>query len=165
MMHTGDVWELAVPGKLGFGEKGRSASPGKPRIPNNAVRLPPSLPPWGRREYAWVALVGGGAGGRAAAMCAANRRGACTCGPAPNPMPHTPEEMRRPLAPPSCAALLRRPLEPPSCAAQDLIFVVELSAVPGKDEEIIDILEAEAEEAAAAKAALGAKVAPKQPED
>ena len=49
--------------------------------------------------------------------------------------------------------------------AQDLIFVVELSAVPGKDEEIIDILEAEAEEAAAAKAALGAKVAPKQPED
>ena len=83
MMHTGDVWELAVPGKLGFGEKGRSASPGKPRIPNNA----------------------------------------------------------------------------------DLIFVVELSAVPGKDEEIIDILEAEAEEAAAAKAALGAKVAPKQPED
>jgi peptidylprolyl isomerase len=83
MMRTGDVWELAVPGKLGFGEKGRSASPGKPRIPNNA----------------------------------------------------------------------------------DLIFVVELSAVPGKDEEIIDILEAEAEEAAAAKAALGAKVAPKQPED
>lgn len=83
MMHTGDVWELAVPGKLGFGEKGRSASPGKPRIPANA----------------------------------------------------------------------------------DLIFVVELSAVPGKDEEIIDILEAEAEEAAAAKAALGAKVAPKQPED
>ena len=47
MMRTGDVWELAVPGKLGFGEKGRSASPGKPRIPNNAVRLPPpsSLPP------------------------------------------------------------------------------------------------------------------------
>ena len=38
MMHTGDVWELAVPGKLGFGEKGRSASPGKPRIPSNAVR-------------------------------------------------------------------------------------------------------------------------------
>merc|ERR1719478_1824595 len=36
MMHTGDVWELAVPGKLGFGEKGRSASPGKPRIPSNA---------------------------------------------------------------------------------------------------------------------------------
>ena len=111
-------------------------------------------------------------------MCAANRRGACTCGPAPNLKPHTLEEMRRPLAPPSCAALLRRPLappscaallrrplEPPSCAAQDLIFVVELSAVPGKDEEIIDILEAEAEEAAAAKAALGAKVAPKQPED
>ena len=68
-------------------------------------------------------------------------------------------------APPSCATLLRRPLTPPSCAAQDLVFVVELSAVPGKDEEIIDILEAEAEEAAAAKAALGAKVAPKQPED
>ena len=68
-------------------------------------------------------------------------------------------------APPSYAALLRHPLTPLSCAAQDLIFVVELSAVPGKDEEIIDILEAEAEEAAAAKAALGAKVAPKQPED
>ena len=45
MMRSGDVWELAVPGKLGFGEKGRSASPGKPRIPANAVRLPPSLPP------------------------------------------------------------------------------------------------------------------------
>ena len=41
MMRTGDVWELAVPGKLGFGEKGRSASPGKPSIPNNAVRLLP----------------------------------------------------------------------------------------------------------------------------
>lgn len=37
MMTTGDKWELAVPGKLGFGEKGRSASPGKPRIPSNAV--------------------------------------------------------------------------------------------------------------------------------
>merc|ERR1719440_800471 len=36
MMHTGDLWELAVPGKYGFGEKGRSASPGKPRIPSNA---------------------------------------------------------------------------------------------------------------------------------
>ena len=36
MMRSGDVWELAVPGKLGFGEKGRSASPGKPRIPSNA---------------------------------------------------------------------------------------------------------------------------------
>merc|ERR1719440_2621158 len=36
LMHTGDVWELSIPGKLGFGEKGRSASPGKPRIPANA---------------------------------------------------------------------------------------------------------------------------------
>ena len=60
MMRTGDVWEFAVPGKLGFGDKGRSASPGKPRIPSNA----------------------------------------------------------------------------------DLTFVVELAAVPGKDEEILDILEA-----------------------
>jgi len=61
LMHTGDVWELSVPGKLGFGDKGRSASPGKPRIPSNA----------------------------------------------------------------------------------DLTFLVELSAVPGKDEEIIDLLEEE----------------------
>ena len=36
MMSTGDVWELALPGNLAFGEKGRSASPGKPRIPPNA---------------------------------------------------------------------------------------------------------------------------------
>jgi len=77
MMRTGDVWELAVPGKLGFGEKGRSASPGKPRIPSNA----------------------------------------------------------------------------------DLTFVVELAAVPGKDEEILDILEAEAEEARAKEAAAKAKEA------
>ena len=36
MMVTGDKWQLTVPGKLAFGEKGRSASPGKPRIPSNA---------------------------------------------------------------------------------------------------------------------------------
>jgi len=36
MMRTGDVWELSIPGKLAFGEKGRSSSPGKPRIPPNA---------------------------------------------------------------------------------------------------------------------------------
>jgi len=36
LMHTGDKWQLTIPGKLGFGEKGRSASPGKPRIPANA---------------------------------------------------------------------------------------------------------------------------------
>jgi len=35
-MRTGDKWQLDVPGKLGFGEKGRSSSPGKPRIPANA---------------------------------------------------------------------------------------------------------------------------------
>lgn len=44
MMTTGDKWELSVPGKLGFGEKGRSASPGKPRIPSNAVSFPQPLP-------------------------------------------------------------------------------------------------------------------------
>lgn len=36
LMKTGDVWNLKVPGKMGFGEKGKSASPGKPRIPANA---------------------------------------------------------------------------------------------------------------------------------
>jgi len=36
-MKTGDVWQLTVPPALGFGEKGRSASPGKPRIPGDAV--------------------------------------------------------------------------------------------------------------------------------
>lgn len=36
LMHTGDLWELNIPGNLAFGEKGRSASPGKPRIPSNA---------------------------------------------------------------------------------------------------------------------------------
>jgi len=53
-----------------------------------------------------------------------------------------PGERRHPLAP--------RPLAPTltltsSRAAQDLTFLVELAAVPGKDEEILDILEAEAE--------------------
>jgi len=37
MMRTGDVWQMVVPPELGFGSKGRSASPGKPRIPGTAV--------------------------------------------------------------------------------------------------------------------------------
>jgi len=37
MMKVGDRWALEIPGDLGFGIKGRSASPGKPRIPPNAV--------------------------------------------------------------------------------------------------------------------------------
>ncbi|KAL1518923.1 hypothetical protein AB1Y20_003195 [Prymnesium parvum] len=35
-MKSGDKWQLTIPGSLGFGDKGRSASPGKPRIPANA---------------------------------------------------------------------------------------------------------------------------------
>lgn len=35
-MRSGDTWQLSVPGSLGFGEKGRPASAGKPRIPSNA---------------------------------------------------------------------------------------------------------------------------------
>ena len=80
------------------------------------------------------------------------------------PRRHTPERggtLSRP-------ALSPRPLTPTfSRAAQDLTFLVELAAVPGKDEEILDILEAEAEaqrareakakeEAAAAAAAAAA---------
>lgn len=37
LMRIGDRWELTIPGALGFGEKGRSPSPGKPRIPPNAT--------------------------------------------------------------------------------------------------------------------------------
>jgi len=37
MMRAGDVWELTVPPALGFGTKGRSSSPGKPRISGDAV--------------------------------------------------------------------------------------------------------------------------------
>jgi len=37
LMHSGDIWDLKIPGRLAFGEKGRSASAGKPRIPSNAV--------------------------------------------------------------------------------------------------------------------------------
>lgn len=37
LMHTGDVWDLTIPGNLAFGPKGRSASPGKPRIPSDAT--------------------------------------------------------------------------------------------------------------------------------
>ena len=36
MMKSGDVWDLEIPGRLGFGEKGRQATAGKPRIPSNA---------------------------------------------------------------------------------------------------------------------------------
>jgi len=37
LMHSGDTWDLTIPGDLAFGSKGRSASPGKPRIPPGAV--------------------------------------------------------------------------------------------------------------------------------
>ena len=121
MMHTGDVWELAVPGKLGFGEKGRSASPGKPRIPNNAVRL--------RGPGGWWVALEGGAGGR---------EGVCVWS----------------STQPDAA---RASGDEPPVAPQDLVFVVELSAVPGKDEEMIDILE---EEKAAEKAAEKPSPAP-----
>lgn len=36
-MKAGDVWALTIPPELGFGAKGRSASPGKPRIPGDAI--------------------------------------------------------------------------------------------------------------------------------
>ena len=36
LMHYGETWGLTIPGDLGFGPKGRSASAGKPRIPPNA---------------------------------------------------------------------------------------------------------------------------------
>uniref|UniRef100_A0A7S3NPX8 peptidylprolyl isomerase n=1 Tax=Aureoumbra lagunensis TaxID=44058 RepID=A0A7S3NPX8_9STRA len=36
MMRLGETWNLIIPGNLGFGPKGRSASAGKPRIPSNA---------------------------------------------------------------------------------------------------------------------------------
>ena len=38
-MRTGDVWELTVPPEFGFGTKGRSSSPGKPRIPGDAILI------------------------------------------------------------------------------------------------------------------------------
>merc|ERR1712032_243191 len=37
MMKNGDRWELTVPPKLAFGDQGRPASAGKPRIPAGAV--------------------------------------------------------------------------------------------------------------------------------
>jgi len=37
LMSSGDMWKLTIPPSLAFGEKGRSASPGKPRIPSGAV--------------------------------------------------------------------------------------------------------------------------------
>lgn len=39
MMRVGDRFYLTVPGKLAFGDKGRPASAGKPRIPSNATIL------------------------------------------------------------------------------------------------------------------------------
>ncbi len=36
LMVSGDKWELLLPPNLAFGAEGRSASPGKPRIPANA---------------------------------------------------------------------------------------------------------------------------------
>ena len=38
-MRAGDVWQLRVPPELGFGPKGRNASPGKPRIPGDAILI------------------------------------------------------------------------------------------------------------------------------
>jgi len=37
LMHAGDVWDVEVPGPLGFGAKGKKASPGQPSIPPNAT--------------------------------------------------------------------------------------------------------------------------------
>ena len=37
MMQSGDLWTLSVPPALGFGAKGRSASPGKPRVSGDAI--------------------------------------------------------------------------------------------------------------------------------
>jgi len=37
LMKSGDVWDLTLPADLAFGAKGRSASPGKPRIPSGAI--------------------------------------------------------------------------------------------------------------------------------
>jgi FKBP-type peptidyl-prolyl cis-trans isomerase len=37
LMHAGDVFELEIPGPLGFGPKGKKASPGQPSIPPNAT--------------------------------------------------------------------------------------------------------------------------------
>jgi len=37
LMRVGDRWKLTIPGKLAFGQKGRPASAGKPRIPADAT--------------------------------------------------------------------------------------------------------------------------------
>lgn len=37
LMKSGDVWEVQIPGNLGFGAKGKKASPGQPSIPPNAA--------------------------------------------------------------------------------------------------------------------------------
>jgi len=37
LMHSGDVWELEIPGPLGFGKAGKKATPGQPSIPPNAT--------------------------------------------------------------------------------------------------------------------------------
>lgn len=36
-MRIGEQWEMEIPGDLAFGKKGRSASPGKGRIPPDAT--------------------------------------------------------------------------------------------------------------------------------
>lgn len=37
LMKSGDIWEVEIPGKLGFGAKGKKATPGQPSIPPNAT--------------------------------------------------------------------------------------------------------------------------------
>jgi len=37
LMRVGDRWKLTIPGNLAFGQKGRPASAGKPRIPGDAT--------------------------------------------------------------------------------------------------------------------------------
>jgi len=37
LMKSGETWDLTVPPQLGFGTKGRSSSPGKPRISGDAI--------------------------------------------------------------------------------------------------------------------------------
>lgn len=36
LMHSGDVWDLDIPGNQAFGEAGQAPKPGVPRIPPNA---------------------------------------------------------------------------------------------------------------------------------
>ena len=137
MMRSGDVWELAVPGNLGFGEKGRSASPGKPRIPANAVRLPLSLPP----SLLSPSLPAFSLGGAVANMeaggageegdCAAGSRGRARVVQPPWPGRHTPRrhspERGGTLSRP---ALLPRPLTPTSSRAAQCPLERGVSVAP-----------------------------------